>query len=98
MATDAKAAPTTGSAKRAHKATWARDKRKGGYLIRVAGPYPEMFAGREVPVTRRDGSESAEQLDALIWSGLDEESGERVALYSVIARPRDDKEAPPVDF
>lgn len=75
---------------RAHKATYARDKRKGGYLIRVAGPYPEMFAGREVPVTRMDGTESNEKLVALIWTGVDEERGGRVALYSFEPRPRDD--------
>ena len=73
-----------------HKATYARDKRKGGYLIRVAGPYPDRFAGREVPVTRRDGSGSMETLDALIWSGIDDESGDKVALYSFVAKPRDD--------
>lgn len=74
--------------KRLHKATYARDKRKGGYLIRVAGPYPERFAGRDVPVTRRDGSESTETLDGLIWSGIDDESGDRVALYSFKAHER----------
>lgn len=75
-----------------HRATYARDKRKGGYLIRVAGPYPEMFAGRTVPVTRKDASTSDEKLDALIWTGVDDENGGNVALYSFIARPRDDRE------
>lgn len=78
---------------RKHKATYARDKRKGGYLIRVAGPYPEMFAGREVPVTTRSGDEHNEQLDALIWTGTDEQSGERVALYSFIAKPREEDQS-----
>lgn len=76
-----------------HRATYARDKRKGGYLIRVAGPYPEKFAGREVPVTRMDGTVSTEMLDALIWTGVDEERGGNVALYSFIARPRDEDRA-----
>lgn len=89
MATQA----TATAQKPLHKATYARDKRKGGYLIRVAGPYPEMFAGRDVPVTRKDGSESVEKLDALIWTGVDDETGGRVALYSFVARPRDDERA-----
>ena len=42
--------------KRSHKATYARDKRKGGYLIRVIGPNAAAFAGREVPVIRKDDS------------------------------------------
>lgn len=81
-----------------HKATYARDKRKGGYLVRVAGPYPEKFAGREVPVQRMDGSESSEKLVALIWTGVDEERGGNVALYSFEARPRDDSKPDDLPF
>lgn len=76
--------------KRSHKATYARDKRKGGYLIRVAGPHAEKFAGRTVPVTRKDDTESEEKLLALLWHGKDEETGVPVALYSFEARPRDE--------
>lgn len=76
--------------KRSHKATYARDKRKGGYLIRVIGPSAAAFAGREVPVIRKDDSETMEKLDGLIWSGTDEETGKPVALYSFEARPKDD--------
>ena len=76
--------------KRSHKATYARDKRKGGYLIRVIGPNAAAFAGREVPVVRKDDSETMEKLDGLIWSGTDEETGKPVALYSFEARPKDD--------
>lgn len=76
--------------KRSHKATYARDKRKGGYLIRVIGPAAAAFAGREVPVIRKDDSETMEKLDSLIWSGTDEETGKPVALYSFEARPKDD--------
>lgn len=76
--------------KRSHKATYARDKRKGGYLIRVIGPQAAAFAGREVPVIRKDDSETMEKLDGLIWSGTDEETGKPVALYSFEARPKDD--------
>lgn len=76
--------------KRQHKATYARDKRKGGYIVRVAGPHADKFAGRVVPVTRRDESESEEKLLALLWTGPDSETGETVALYSFEARPRED--------
>lgn len=64
-----------------HKATYARDKRLGGYLIRVEGPHANRFTGRDVPVTRRNGTESTETLEDLIWSGVDDESGKPVALY-----------------
>lgn len=71
-----------------HKATYATDKKKGGYLIRIAGPYPEKFAGREVPVTTKAGAQHAEKLVRLIWSGADTETGERVALYTFESKPR----------
>jgi hypothetical protein len=79
----------TPAAKRQHKATYARDKKKGGYIIRVIGPNAASFAGREVPVTRMDDSESMEKLIALIWSGTDEETSRPVALYSFEARPKE---------
>jgi hypothetical protein len=74
---------------RQHKATYARDKRKGGYLIRVIGPNAGKFAGREIPVTRMDDTESVEKLDGLIWTGNDEDTGRPVALYSFEARPKE---------
>lgn len=74
--------------KRAHKATYATDKKKGGYLVRVAGPHASEFVGREVPVSRKDNSETKEKLAKLIWSGKDAVSGENVALYTFVARPR----------
>jgi len=76
--------------KRQHKATYARDKRKGGYLVRVEGPHAADFAGRDVPVTRMDNSENVESLDALIWSGNDETTGKPIALYSFIPKPREE--------
>jgi hypothetical protein len=75
---------------RKHRATYARDNRNGGYLIRVQGPYPEKFAGRDVPVVLKSGKEHDEKLDKLIWTGADKDTGERVALYSFVAKPRDD--------
>lgn len=76
--------------KRAHKATYATDKRNGGYLIRVAGPHANKFAGREVPVTMRDGTEHTEELEKMVWAGKDQESGEPVALYRFKAKPREE--------
>jgi hypothetical protein len=76
--------------KRQHLATYSRDKKKGGWMIRVEGPTPNMFAGREVPVLMKDRSEQMETLDALIWFGTDEESGKPVALYSFTPKPREE--------
>lgn len=75
-----------------HRATYARDNRNGGYLIRVEGPNAPRFAGREVPVTMRDGGSHKEHLKGLIWSGNDKESGKPVALYSFEAKPREQEE------
>lgn len=75
---------------RQHKATYARDRRNGGYIIRVLGPNAAKFAGRDVPVTRRDDSESMEHLDTLVWQGTDDDTGKPVALYTFEARPREE--------
>lgn len=80
---------------RTHRATYARDKRKGGYLIRVVGPYSNRFAGRVVPVTMKDGSEQEEALERLIWSGTDNETHEPCTLYSFVAKPRDEQDEIP---
>lgn len=82
-----KEAQTTGQ-KRAHRATFSRDKKKGGYLVRVEGLNATAFAGREVPVTLRDGSEALHKLLGIIWSGKDKESGKPVALYEFEQKPR----------
>ena len=74
---------------RKHRATYATDKRKGGYLVRVAGPSANEFVGREVPVTMKNGNEQPEKLIRLIWSGPDQETGELCALYAFEAKPRE---------
>jgi hypothetical protein len=68
---------------------YARDKRIGGYLIRVAGPFSERMVGMEVPVTLKDGTEHQEKLLSLIWGGVDKETGDKVALYRFESRPRE---------
>jgi hypothetical protein len=78
--------------KRLHRATYARDKKQGGYLIRVAGPTAERFAGREVPVNTKAGGEHYEKLAQLIWVGTDGETGEKVALYKFEPKPREEEE------
>jgi hypothetical protein len=83
---------------RKHRATYARDKKNGGYLVRVEGPNANAFAGREVPVNTLRGDEHAEKLKALLWSGINDGEyggipGTPVALYSFESRPRDDEEA-----
>lgn len=79
-------------AKRNHRATYSRDKKKGGYIIRIEGPTPAVFAGREVPVETKDGSEHMEELEHLIWSGNDAETGKPIALYSFKAKPKSEDE------
>lgn len=77
-----------GAKKRQHKATYSLDKTTGGYLIRVAGPYANRFAGRDVPVTTKAGEEHEEKLVRLIWVGKDQETGDNVALYRFQGKPR----------
>ena len=86
-ATDNRATPPRNE--RLHKASYATDKRKGGYIIRVEGPQSNAFAGREVPVTTMKGDEHTEKLTKLIWSGTDKESGRSVSLYQFESKPRD---------
>jgi hypothetical protein len=74
---------------RSHRATYSRDKKNGGYIIRVEGPRAKDFAGRDVPVTRKDGTEDSEKLVALVWSGVDDETGKPVALYTFEPKPKD---------
>jgi hypothetical protein len=81
----------------AHKATFARDKKKGGYLIRVEGPQAAAFAGRNVPVTLKSGQKNSETLDELIWSGKDTETGANVALYSFVPKPKEEMEEIPFE-
>ena len=75
--------------KRAHKATYATDKRKGGYIIRVEGPNAHLFVGRTVPVTTKSGEEHEETLLRVLWGGKDKETGAKVALYDFENKPRD---------
>lgn len=81
VATDVKA--------RKHRATYATDKRNGGYLVRVSGPTAGAFAGRVVPVNTKAGGEHLETLVRLVWSGNDLQTGEPVALYTFASKPRD---------
>lgn len=82
--------------KRTHRATYARDKKKGGYNIRVVGPNAAEFAGEVVPVNTASGEEHDEKLNALLWTGPDKDpqsgelTGRTAALYSFEARPRED--------
>jgi len=82
-------------AERQHKASYARDRRKGGYIIRVEGPHANRFAGREVPVVTMAGKETMELLEELLWTGTDEKSQKPVALYTFKPRPQEfDDEIP----
>lgn len=90
---------TAAAGKRLHKATYARDKRNpGGYLIRVQGPTAAKFTGRVVPITRKDDSESLEELTDCVWAGIDDESGKPVALYHFVQKPREADTADSLPF
>ena len=78
--------------KRAHRATYSTDKKKGGYLVRVEGPHSNAFAKRDVPVTLKNGTEQTERLQKLIWTGKDQETGVPVSLYTFEAKPREEVE------
>lgn len=80
--------PIAPKGERRHRATYATDKRKGGYLVRVEGPEANRFVGREVPVTLKSGNEQPEKLERLLWTGTQE--GKLVALYTFQSRPRED--------
>jgi hypothetical protein len=78
---------------RKHRATYARDKRQGGYMVRIVGPHAADFrVGQFVPVTRMDGSEAMEQLNGLVWKGTDEESSQPCALHQMVKRARAEQE------
>lgn len=79
--------------KRLHKATYSTDKKYGGYIVRVEGPTSNAFAGREVPVTTRDGAEHLEKLTKIIWTGKDKESGNPVTLYKFESKPKEKVDA-----
>jgi hypothetical protein len=91
---------TNAEGKRTHKATYARDKKKGGYNIRVVGPNAAEFAGEEVPVETMSGEEHQEKLVSLLWTGPDKEpttgelTGRIAALYSFEAKPREETAKP----
>jgi hypothetical protein len=75
-----------------HRATYASDKRVGGYLVRVVGPYANRFVGREVPVTLKSGAVQPEMLVKLIWTGVDKDTQHPVALYKFRPRPAEEEE------
>jgi hypothetical protein len=85
---------TTTPPKHRHKATYASDKKNGGYNVRVVGPEPNAFAGRTVPVTTRGGGVHMEDLTRLIWTGpgTDQDAGQFVALYEFKPKPKEAKQ------
>lgn len=86
---------TNADGKPTHKATYASDKRNGGFNVRVVGPHANEFAGEEVPVETKSGEKHMEKLIRVLWTGpdIDPESkqptGRTAALYSFAARPKD---------
>jgi hypothetical protein len=72
-----------------HRATYSRDKIKGGYIINVTGPQANRFAGRTVPITLKNGDKSEEKLTDLIWSGTNDD-GKYCAIYHFEPKPKDE--------
>ena len=79
-------------AERQHRATFARDKRNGGYLVRVMGPHANRFAGKEVPVTLKNNTERKALLEDVVWTGKDDDTGKPVALYTHAPEPQEEQE------
>lgn len=83
-----------------HRATYATDKRDGGYLVRITGPRAADFAGMEVPVETKDGQKHTEKLLLRKWFGADKdpvtkkETGQQAALYTFQSRPRETPKPP----
>lgn len=79
-----------------HKATYARDNQSGSYLVRVTGPHSNKFVGREVPVTRMDGTSDTEKLTKIVWTGVNDDAEKGplgpVTLYKFEARPKEERE------
>lgn len=70
--------------KRLHTATFAADEYTGQWKIRIAGPTPNRFSNKVVPVRRADGTETDVQLLGLAYydeTWVDEATGGHVALY-----------------
>jgi hypothetical protein len=83
-------APNASPAKgRAHTASYSKIRGEPfKWFIRIVGPSAEKFSGREIPVTTKSGEEHAEKLSKMIWNGEDRQSGENVALYEFLAKPK----------
>lgn len=97
--------PKVKSGGRLHKATFATDKKNPGkYLIRVIGPNAGAFAGRAVPVIKKDDTETVETLTKCIWLGVDDGtaerpgSGEPAALYKFEEKPKEELDADEIPF
>ena len=96
--------PATKSEAPQHVATYASDKMKGGYLVRVIGPNANKFGERKttgadgkeiikrrtIPVLRKDHTQSKETLGKLIWAGVDEDTNKPCALYAIFKDTKKD--------
>lgn len=98
---EAQDAPASSTKPGQHAAAYSRDKRNGGYIVRIHGPYANRFAGREVPVKTSAGEVTMERLTTLLHTGIDEGKynaslkGVPYALYAFEARPKAQQEEIP---
>ena len=76
---------------RSHSASYSKIRGEPfKWYVRVVGPHAEKFSGRTVPVTTKGGADHDEDLARMIWNGTDRRTGENVALYEFIAKPKAD--------
>ncbi len=80
---------------RNHRASYAKDKMKGGYNIRVVGPSALKMGHRWLPVTRVDGSENMEFTMDIVYSGKDDDTGQPLALFTMWKAPKETEDEIP---
>lgn len=67
-------------------ATFQRNKRGNGWIVRVVGPHSEAFSYKSIPVTMKDGSTKMVELTNVIWSGYTDDD-EEISLYGIVYAP-----------
>ena len=73
--------------KRAHLAKFKR-LRNGAWGVIVTGPQAGAFAGRTIPVTKRDKSETTVTTSKLLWTGPAKFGGGQAAIYSIAGKTK----------
>lgn len=67
-------------------ATFQRNKRGNGWIVRVVGPHSDAFSYKTIPVTMKDDSTKQVELTNVIWSGYTDDD-EEISLYGIVYAP-----------